>query len=61
MKRVVITIEGGNFTDVQDAELLTLPAAGDPIETKYGTCIVIRSDALEDGGPYDGRIACRLP
>jgi hypothetical protein len=58
---VIITIEGPNFTDVEDVELLQLPAEGDPIETKYGTCLVTGAELLPRGRQYDGTIACRLP
>jgi hypothetical protein len=59
MQRVIITIKGAGFEDVEDGELLELPKAGDPIETKYGTCIVTEAAASE--GSYDGRIVCRFP
>lgn len=59
MKHAVITIAGPNFTDLEEAELLTFPAEGDPIETKYGTCIVTAVEVANGG--QDGRIECRLP
>jgi hypothetical protein len=60
MQQFIVTIEGPNFTDVEDVEMLRLPSAGEPIETKYGTALVTQADLL-DGGNYDGRIVCRLP
>jgi hypothetical protein len=59
MKHAVITIAGPNFTDVEEVELLAFPAEGDPIQTKYGICIVTGVE-VENGG-HDGRIDCRLP
>ena len=61
VQRYVITIEGPNFTDLEDVELPRLPATGDPIETKYGTCVVTATEELPAGDRYDGRIVCRLP
>lgn len=59
MKHAVVVIAGPNFTDLEQVELLTFPDEGDPIETKYGTCIVTGVE-IENGG-HDGRITCRLP
>ena len=59
VQHYILTIEGPNFTDVDDIELLRLPAPGEPIETKYGTCIVTGTEELESPN-YDGKIICRL-
>ncbi len=59
MKHAVITVAGPNFTDIENVELLAFPAEGDPIETKYGTCIVTGVEIAEGG--HDAKIACRLP
>jgi hypothetical protein len=59
VRHYILSIEGPNFTDVDDVELLRLPAAGEPIETKYGTCIVTGTEELESSN-YDGKIICRL-
>ena len=59
MKHAVITIAGPNFTDFEEVELLAFPAEGDPIQTKYGTCIVTAVE-IANGG-QDGKIDCRLP
>lgn len=56
-----VTIEGLNWEDVDDVELPRLPAEGDPIETKYGTCVVIRTELFADRGQYAGKIVCRIP
>ncbi len=61
MKRYAITVEGSNWVDVENVELPQLPAVGDAIETKYGTCVVIRTEPSPDDDPYAGRIFCRLP
>ena len=34
---------------------------GDAIETRYGTCIVSRSDPSPDGDPHTGKVICRFP
>ena len=41
MQQFIVTIEGHGFTDVEEIELPRLPADGDPLDTKYGTCIVV--------------------
>jgi hypothetical protein len=59
--RVVVQIEGSNWQDFQELELPALPREGDAIETRYGTCIVTRTEPLPDSKRYDGKIVCRLP
>jgi hypothetical protein len=61
VQRFIITIEGPNWEDLDEVELPQLPPEGETIETKYGTCLVTRSEALPDGGQHAGRIVCRLP
>jgi hypothetical protein len=61
VRRFTVTIEGHNWEDVQDVELVELPREGDAIETKYGTCVVTRAELLPDGGQYAGKVVCRLP
>lgn len=56
-----ITIEGPNFQDFEEAELQRLPDEGEPIETKYGTCIVTHSEALPGDDYFAARVTCRLP
>lgn len=58
MQRFIVTIEGPGFNDVDEIELPELPAEGEPIETKYGTCIVSRTEALPAGEQYNGKIVC---
>ena len=57
----MIKIEAPNWEDFQDVELPRLPAEGETIETKYGTCLVTRTDASPGTEPYEGKIVCRLP
>jgi hypothetical protein len=61
MRRFTVTIEGSNWTDVQELELPVSPRAGDAIETRYGTCIVTRAEPLPDNEQYAGEIVCRFP
>jgi hypothetical protein len=60
IKRFIVTIEGAGWTDVEDVELPSLPSQGEPVETKYGTCIVTRAEPQRDA-EYEGKIDCRLP
>jgi len=53
-------IEGINWEDIQELEVLTIPREGDAVETRYGTCIVTRVDPSTDGG-QSARIVCRFP
>ena len=34
---------------------------GSPIETRFGTCVVVRTESVADGSGHDGRIVCRMP
>jgi len=61
MQQFIVTIEGHGFTDVEEIELPRLPADGDPLDTKYGTCIVTATEPLLDHEHFEGKIACRLP
>ena len=61
MHRYIITIEGPNFTDFENVEMLGLPLVGEPIQTKYGTCVVTATEELPPGQRYEGRIVCRFP
>jgi hypothetical protein len=61
MQRLTITIETPSWKDVQEVELPRLPAEGDTIETRYGTCIVTHAELLSNGGEYAGKIVCRFP
>jgi hypothetical protein len=61
MHRYIITIEGPEWQDFEDVELPHLPDANEPIETKYGTCLVTSIEQLPGHDLYDGRIVCRMP
>jgi hypothetical protein len=61
VRRFTVTIEGSNWEDVQEVELPELPREGDVIETRYGTCIVTRTESSQPDEPYTGKIVCRLP
>ena len=57
----MITIEGPGWEDFEEVELLQLPMVGEPIETKYGTCLVTQTDSLPGTEPFEGKIVCRTP
>jgi hypothetical protein len=62
MQRFILTVEGLPLEEFEEIELPRPPAQGEPIETRYGTCIVTRTEeAGADGSQYDGRIVCRMP
>jgi len=56
----MITIDGPNFQDFQEAEVARLPEEGEPIETKYGTCVVTAVEELPASEHFAGRVTCRL-
>jgi len=57
-----MTVEGPNLNDVSEIELPALPSEGEPIETRFGTCIVSSvDDRRSEDGVYQGRIVCRMP
>jgi hypothetical protein len=60
MKRYLVTIEGAGWQDFEELELPRAPAEDEVIETKYGTCLVVRAEPSPNE-QYDGRIACRVP
>jgi hypothetical protein len=55
-----VTIEGSGWSDFQELELPRLPREGELIETKYGTCVVERSESAASTDRYDGKIVCRI-
>jgi hypothetical protein len=61
LQRFILTVEGPSFEEVDEIELPRSPVDGDPIETKLGTCLVVRTEALDDSSQYSGRIICRMP
>jgi hypothetical protein len=60
IQRFIVTIEGPGWKDTQDFELPQLPDEGEPIETKYGVCLVTHVEQTPDMKRYDGKIVCRL-
>jgi hypothetical protein len=60
VQRFIVKIEGPNLDDVDEIELPHLPREGEPIETRYGTCLIVRSESFDDNGTYSGQITCRL-
>jgi hypothetical protein len=58
--QIMITIDGPNFQDFQEAEVARLPEEGEPIETKYGTCVVTAVEALPASEHFAGKVTCRL-
>jgi hypothetical protein len=60
MDQIMITIDGPNFQDFQEAEVMGLPEEGEPIETKYGTCVVTSVETLPDSEHFAGKVFCRL-
>jgi hypothetical protein len=58
--QIMITIDGPNFQDFQEAEVARLPEEGEPIETKYGTCVVTSVEALPASEHFAGKVTCRL-
>jgi hypothetical protein len=61
LQRFIVTVEGLPLEEIEEIELPRLPAEGEPIETRYGTCIVTRTETAAEGGQYAGRIFCRMP
>jgi hypothetical protein len=61
LKQFILTVEGPNLEDLEEIELPGLPKEGDPIETRFGTCVVVRTESVADGSGHDGKIICRMP
>jgi hypothetical protein len=57
----MIRIEAPTWEDFEDVELPRLPVVGATIETKYGTCVVTKTDPSPGTAPYEGTIVCRVP
>ena len=60
MERIIVTIDGPNFQDFEEAELVRLPEEGDLIDTKYGTCVVTGVETLPASGDFSGKVFCRM-
>jgi hypothetical protein len=61
VQRFTVTIEGPGWTDFDEVELPGPPSEGEPIQTKFGTCIVTEADPQASTEQHDGKIICRLP
>ena len=61
LQRFIVTVEGLPLEGIEEIELPRLPAEGEPIETRYGTCIITRTETTAEESQYAGRIFCRLP
>ena len=61
MRRFIVAVEGLPLEEIEEIELLQLPSEGEPIETRFGTCVVTGTEALADGSQYEGRITCAFP
>jgi hypothetical protein len=61
LKQFILMVEGPNLEDFEEIELPSAPQEGDPIETRFGTCVVVRTETVPDGTGHDGRIVCRMP
>jgi hypothetical protein len=57
----MVTIEGSNWKELDEMELSRAPAAGEPIQTKYGTCLVIKVEPVPDSQFFAGHIFCQMP
>jgi hypothetical protein len=57
----MVTIEGPNFQDFEEAEVVRLPEEGELIDTKYGPCVVTGVEPLPDSGEFRGKVVCRMP
>jgi hypothetical protein len=60
MPRFMLVIQGENWEDIDDAERPQPPGEGEPIETKYGKCLVSHVEPMPDNPAYMGKIVCRL-
>ena len=61
MQRFIVVVEGLPIEGVEEVELPHVPAVGEPIETRFGTCVVTRTEDPPEGSQYGGRIICRMP
>jgi hypothetical protein len=56
----MLLIEGEGWQDIDDTERPQPPSEGEPIETKYGTCLVSHVEPMPDNPTYSAKIVCRL-
>lgn len=60
IRRFIVAVEGPNLSDLEEAELVHPPGDGEPIETRYGTCIVTGTEMFTDNDTYAGKIMCKM-
>jgi hypothetical protein len=60
MQRFILAVEGPNLNDLDEVELHAAPSEGDPIETRFGTCVVTATEELPGNATYAGRIIAKL-
>ena len=61
VQHFIVKVEGLALEEVEEIELPVLPSAGEPIETRYGTCLIVRAEMFDEENRYAGEIVCRLP
>jgi hypothetical protein len=60
VERIIVTIDGPNFQDFEEAEVVRLPEEGELISTKYGNCVVTAVEPLPTSD-FLGKVICRMP
>jgi hypothetical protein len=60
VQRFILTVEGPNLEEFEEIELLGPPSDGEPIETRYGTCVVTRTEPLPATSAFAGKIFVRM-
>jgi hypothetical protein len=58
--RFMLMIKGEGWEDLDDTERSHAPSEGEPIETKYGTCLVTHVEPTPENPTYSAKIVCRL-
>jgi hypothetical protein len=60
VQRIIVTIEGPGYQDVEETEVIALPEVGELITTKYGPCVVTSVEPLPES-EFFGKVTCRMP
>ena len=60
MPKFMLVIQGENWEDIDDTELRQPPSEGEPIETKYGKCLVTQVEPMPNNPTYMAKIVCRM-
>lgn len=61
LQRFIVVVEGLPLDEFEEIELPQLPDEGEPIETRYGTCVVTGTEPAAEGAQHAGKIVCRMP